>query len=254
MIKLPEIKTENDLFIFLLHIIQERFMENAILKGGMVLRLLGSTRKTLDLDYVFVPFKFKNEILQHVKVLFSEIEGITYRVTINSKAIRVNIEVGKLRSQIEINVAKELKTDVISTANLKEVTNSTSPRIIKIMSLDIALSDKLAAWNERRLLRDLYDIYYFLEVQNIIPDKKTLLNRLSNIQSKKPGLKKIKKVTLNEFIESLMKEVEALDQGKLEDELQGILDKTELIGLAYKIKDTLKRSIVKIDLLKWNAN
>lgn len=42
---------------------QEDFKNHAILKGGMVLKLLGSTRKTLDLDYTFVPFKSKKEIV-----------------------------------------------------------------------------------------------------------------------------------------------------------------------------------------------
>ena len=40
----------------------DEFGSGAILRGGMVLRLLDSPRLTNDLDYLFVPFKSKNEI------------------------------------------------------------------------------------------------------------------------------------------------------------------------------------------------
>ncbi|MBL6991512.1 MAG: nucleotidyl transferase AbiEii/AbiGii toxin family protein [Bacteriovoracaceae bacterium] len=249
MIELPDLKSDNDLFIFLLHTISERFRDHAILKGGMVLRLLGSKRQTLDLDYTFIPFTSKKEVQKKVAKLFSEIVGMDYKITTNSKAIKVNIAVNDLRSQVEINVAKQLKSDVISTSNLKDTSNPTTPRIIRIMSLDVALSHKLAAWNERHLNRDLYDIYYFLEVQNVTLDKKTLYARLKNIQSRRPELKKIKAMSLEDFLSSLKKTIDNLKQDDLESELLGILDDIELPGLSFKIKDSINRFITQMNTL-----
>ncbi len=42
--------------------ISQHFGKRAILRGGMVLRILGSPRYTNDLDYVFVPYKSKKDI------------------------------------------------------------------------------------------------------------------------------------------------------------------------------------------------
>ncbi len=241
MIELPNIKTETDLFYFLTHVIHSRFPKHAVLKGGMVLRLLGSKRQTLDLDYTFVPFASKKEILEDIKKLFSEISEIEYSIKTNSKAIRVNLIANNFRAQVEINVAKELKTDVVSTALFKDVTNPIQPRIIKIMSLDVALSHKLAAWNERRLFRDLYDVFYFLEVQGVTPDWDILDKRLSSIQSRRPEMKRIKSMTMDSFKKELKTVVDEFTQKDLEDELGGILNEIELTGLAFKMKDTFNR-------------
>jgi predicted nucleotidyltransferase component of viral defense system len=176
MIEMPELKTQDDLFLYLMHVIHEKYQDSAILKGGMVLRLLGSQRETLDLDYVFVPFCSKKEIFSSIEELFESIEDLKSTISMNSKAIRINIEYESLRAQVEINVSEKVKSTAISTANLKESHNPTSARIIKIMSLDVALANKMAAWNERRLLRDIFDIYYFLEVQNVLPDLEVLEN------------------------------------------------------------------------------
>ena len=244
MIDMPILKTDNDLFIFLLHLIHNRFPQNAILKGGMVLRLLGSKRRTLDLDYVFIPFTSKKDLAVDVENLFKEVVGLTFGITVNSKAIRVNISYENLRSQVEISVSQKVKSDIISTANLKDMSSSVSPRIIKIMSLDIALAHKLAAWNERRLFRDLYDAYYLLEVQMVSPDMETLVARLKKIESRLPKMKKIRAMSLSKFFGELRLEAAQLTQSDLDSELAGVLDEVELAGLAYKLKDCLNRLIL----------
>lgn len=246
MVNLPALKNNDQLFLFLLHIIAEKFEGQAVLKGGMVLRLLGSRRKTLDLDYTFVPYNSKNDILAPIKELFESIDGLSYEVKVNSKAIRVNLSVGELRSQIEINVAKELKTEAVSTSSLLDPSMAVVARVIKVMSLDVALANKLAAWNERRLLRDLYDIFYFLNTHKLQPDWNTLDNRLSKIESRIPKLRKIKKMSRLEFSDSLEKELEELTQSKLETELSGLLETVEMPGLAYKIKDVIGRFVLTI--------
>lgn len=244
MFKLPVLNNNDQFFVYLLHLITSEFGSEAVLKGGMVLRLLGSTRKTLDIDYTFVPYSSKKDILKRVEELFSRINEIDYHIKVNSKAIRINLSFNELRAQIEINVAKELKSEVISTASILDETMSLAPRIIKIMSLDIALANKLAAWNERRLLRDLYDIYYFLSVQKVEPDWDVLDNRLSNFESRIPKLKKIKKMSRSDLADNLEKELNVITQLNIEDELKGLIDSIEVPGLVFKFKDSLSRFLI----------
>ena len=45
-----------------LDLLAQRFGKRAVLRGGMVLRILGSPRFTNDLDYLFVPYKSKKDI------------------------------------------------------------------------------------------------------------------------------------------------------------------------------------------------
>lgn len=243
MIKLPQINTRDALFLYLIHLISDEFKDHAILKGGMVLRLFGSRRETIDIDYTFIPYKSKNDILNGIKILFSNIEGIHFKIKVHSKMIRVIVVVGKISVQVEINVAEKIKTDVISTASLKDSSNSTAPKIIKIISLDVALAHKLAAWNERRLSRDLYDVFYLYEIQNILPDQETLDLRLNSINSRLPALKKIKKMKLSNFLNLIKTHADQLNQADLGDELESLLDRTELAGLAMRMKNSLNKLV-----------
>ena len=243
MLKLPKIENRDTLFFFLIHIISDEFKGHAILKGGMVLRLLGSKRETIDLDYTMIPYKSKNDVLDDIKKLFTEIEGIDFEIKVHSKMIRVLVTASKINVQVEINVAQEIKIDVISTASLKDSINSTAPKIIKIMSLDVALAHKLAAWNERRLVRDLYDVFYLYEIQNIFPDKETINHRLDNINSRIPALKKIRKMTIKDFLKILKKDVDQLTQKNINSELESLLDETELSGLSMRMKNSINRLI-----------
>ncbi len=50
------IEKEQELLARVLDLITQKFDKKAILRGGMVLRILGSPRYTNDLDYLFVPY------------------------------------------------------------------------------------------------------------------------------------------------------------------------------------------------------
>lgn len=52
-------------------------------------------------------------------------------------------------------------------------------RIVRVMALDYALAHKLAAWNERRLLRDLYDGYFLAGRLGETPVREVLDQRLA---------------------------------------------------------------------------
>lgn len=53
------IAKEQALLAKVLDVFAQKFDKQAVLRGGMVLRILGSPRFTNDLDYVFVPYRSK---------------------------------------------------------------------------------------------------------------------------------------------------------------------------------------------------
>lgn len=227
--------TNDHLFIWLIHEIATEFKDHAILKGGMALALVDAPRKTIDLDYVFVPYKSKNEIKTKLITLVEKIEDAKISHSISSKNFKIIIKVYNAMAQVEVNVEMSCKSEPISTAALVKKTNQLA-RVVRVMSFDVALAHKLAAWNERRLYRDLYDIYFIFKRIGIKPDLEILKSRLQNIDSKVKELKGIKKMTLLEFKKIFLNEVSMLDQKDLNAELSLTLDKTELSGLALRIK------------------
>jgi len=49
-------KAHQELLAQILDLFAQRFDKHAVLRGGMVLCILGCERLTNDLDYVFIPF------------------------------------------------------------------------------------------------------------------------------------------------------------------------------------------------------
>jgi hypothetical protein len=56
------VEREQALIARVLDLFARRFDKRAVLRGGMVLRILGSPRFTNDLDYIFVPHLPPEEI------------------------------------------------------------------------------------------------------------------------------------------------------------------------------------------------
>ncbi len=248
-IPLPSELNEKSLMLWWMHRLAEEFSHQAILKGGMALALLNSPRKTNDLDYVFVPFRSKKDIEKKLRQVAKEIPEAKVTLSHHSKTLRIAISVDDLSIQIEANVALECESLVTTTASLAQSLNIL-PKPIRIMSLDVALAHKLAAWNERRLFRDLFDVYFLFEVQGEKPDLKTLVNRLSKIESRIPKNKGIKKLTVLSFSDLLEKELQKITQSDLEEELGGIIAPVELIGLQQRMKATLARLVHHLRLVK----
>ena len=174
---MPEISTVEGLMIFLINTFSEKFPQSAILKGGMSLRLLDCPRLTNDIDYVFVPYSSKKDILQGVLDVLDEIDGLTYEYTMNSKCLRIRIRYGELATQVEANVAKEYSATSISTAAISRQQGMLG-RIVQLASYDVSMANKLAAWNERALVRDLYDLYFYYTMVQVMPEMAVLEKRL----------------------------------------------------------------------------
>ncbi len=143
----PETVTQDSLFVWIMHRIQEVFQDHAVLKGGMALRLLDSPRSTNDLDYIFTPYASKKDILGDLKDIVDEIPDTKIDISLHSKSIRVNIFHSKVSTQIKADVDSACKSQAISTSFYARRVNEPA-RVIRIMDFSTALAHKLAAWNE----------------------------------------------------------------------------------------------------------
>ena len=175
---------EEALLLKVMDLFARKFDRKAVLRGGMSLRILGCERLTNDLDYVFIPFKSKKDIVEDVISALKEIDGAKIEYSLNSKCLRVVLKVGDASIQIEAKVAMEVPIQIISNKELA-LKFDLQPRLIPVVEYSVALANKLAAWNERRLIRDVYDIWFYLTM-GIYPDIKTLKERL-----KKPSYSKL---------------------------------------------------------------
>ena len=160
--------------------------------------------------------------------------------------MRVIVSAGKIRVQIELNVASECKTQELTTADLAR-THHLQGRIIRGMSLDAALAHTLAAWIERGLMRDLYDIYFIREILGIAPDLKILGDRLRKIRCQRRGKKGPKTMKIAQFAATLRKAAADIGPAALREELQDLLDAEELPGLDLKIRKALRTIAEELD-------
>lgn len=238
---------ENDdaLRVWLINIISESFPDNAILKGGMLLRLIDSPRYTNDIDYTFIPYSSKKDIIEPlIKFLSSqkEIDAVSY--SLNSKCLRIDIKSGEHSAVIEVNVEGKCPYSAISTGSVARTFGLTG-RVIKAMDFSYSMSNKLAAYLERDLMRDLYDCYFFHTFLKITPDYEQLKKRLSDIHyTKKNGRKK--SMTVKEFYVYLVSQSEKITEEKIK-ELEALLEKDELEGLYLKIRKSMIQIADKIE-------
>lgn len=243
-----EITSAEALMVWIMNRFSEVLGDHAVLKGGMVLRLLDSPRYTNDLDYVFVPFDSKKTIWPMIEKVLRELEGAEIKHEMNSKCLRVSVGYRGFSVQVESNVLSECKTQPMSTSSMSKIYNQL-PRVIRVMSFDWALANKLAAWNERELVRDLYDAYFLAGVLNESPDLEILKTRLSHSNytghARQKGLPK--SMSLAEFVIRLKTAVEILTPENIEQELRDTLSPVELAGLDKKMKVGLMKLVDRLD-------
>jgi hypothetical protein len=229
-----------------MNLFAEKFGSHAILKGGMQLRLVDCPRFTNDLDYIFIPFSSKNEIKDQILDALRQNPDFTVSYTIHSKCVRYLVALGSLKVQIEVTVALDCQSQEMSTSSLARLKNQQG-RIIRVMSFNSALAHKLAAWNERDLIRDLYDAYYLSVVLNASPDQNVLKQRLALVESRKKGIKKIS-MTLDDFIKKLEASAEGLTHELVEKELRDYMSTEEIAGLYIKMIGGIRKIIDSLRL------
>jgi hypothetical protein len=189
---------------------------------------------------VFVPYESKKDVREQVESVLGEIEGADVEIKLHSKKMRAEIHVDAVSIQLEINVAMGCNGISMSTGGFARQLGQPA-RIVRIMSPDSALSHKLAAWNERRLVRDLYDCYFFISRLNEKPDEDVLDRRLAHIVSRIPSLARRRTMTRIELAEELRTEAADLSQEGVAVELGGVLPEEEIAGLAIRIKSAVTR-------------
>jgi hypothetical protein len=231
-----------ELFAWVMHHFAAAFEHHAVLKGGMVLRLLDSPRSTTDLDYVFVPYDSKKEVQPQIAAVLSQLQDVQVDLQMHSRMLRASLRCGEAAIQVEVSVATECPSIPMATGAFARAAGQPS-QVIRVMRMDIALAHKIAAWNERRLARDLYDMYFLFGPTNIRPDELILGQRLDNVQSRLPALRKKKRMTRPELIAALESTVGRMNDRDLEAELGAILPKTELSSLCVRMTSQLCRLI-----------
>jgi predicted nucleotidyltransferase component of viral defense system len=238
--------TADALFLWVMHRFAEKFAEHAILRGGMALRLLDSPRMTTDVDYVFVPDPSKKDIRLEIETLLNEIDGARLQVELNSKVINIQLRVDEAAIQIEVSVSLASCSVPMSTGSLARELGQT-PRVVRVMRADWALAHKLAAWAERRLLRDLFDCYFFVARLKELPAAEVLDERLANFDSRLPRLRSKKTLSRMQLADGLRGALQELSDEQVEGQLAGLIAPEELAGLALRMRAALDR------LVEWLA-
>lgn len=243
---LPRPATQDGLFLWVLHRFAEVFADHAVLKGGIALRLFDCPRTTTDIDYVFVPFRSKNDIRARLESVLREIEGAEVAIATHSKMVRATLRVDGASIQVEATVDLQCLSTVAPTAGFATAQGQPS-RLVRVMALARALADKVAAWNERRLWRDLYDVYFLGVRLGVTPDWEALDRRLARIESRLPRLARRKKMTRGELAAELRLALDDLDEVALQNELAPILPASELAGLGPRIRSAVVRLAEQLD-------
>jgi predicted nucleotidyltransferase component of viral defense system len=235
------VEQEQELIARVLDRVSGTFGKRAVLRGGMVLRILGSPRLTNDLDYVFVPYESKKDIVSELVACLEGIEGVEICHSLNSKCLRIVLTTPEATIQVEAKVALAVRTSMAST-RLFSPRFSLPPRMVSITDHSVALADKMAAWNERRLIRDLYDLWFFLQM-GILPDKQTLEARL-----RKPDYSRLVKGTEHfggesaaDFYEFIRRHVSKLTDADIQESLSDYLPPEETEGLAMQFRAAIAK-------------
>ena len=220
----------------IMDVLAERFNKHAVLRGGMVLRLLGCERLTNDLDYVFVPYHSKKDVVDDVVTTLRKMEGMNVSHSLNSKCLRVVVSKEGVSAQIEIKTMMEVATQILSTKELASQYGF-PVRLVPVMDYAVALANKMAAWNERRLLRDIYDIWFFLKM-GVRPDADTLQSRLEDTAYSRLIKKgdRFQGKTVHDFCAFLNQTVQKLTEADVRAELSDYLPPSELPGLDMRFR------------------
>jgi len=239
--------TVDGLFLWVLHRFADAFADHAIVKGGIALRLLECPRSTTDIDYVFVPFDSKKDVAPRLEEILREIDDAEVDVQVHSKMIRARLRVDDAAIQVEVAVDRDCPSTALPTGALATSQGQPS-RLVRVVSTDVALASKLAAWNERRLLRDLYDVYFLVVRLGARPDRPTLEARLSKIESRLPALKRRRSMDLTTFVSELRSAVQGIDEDQVRQELAPVLPAEELPGLVPRIRSGVVRAIELLEV------
>jgi predicted nucleotidyltransferase component of viral defense system len=230
-------ESQEALLVWLIGFFGQKFHNHAILKGGMVLRLLDSPRSTNDADFVFVPYASRKDLQAQVGNALDGVPDLKWSDRLDSRAWRLRIRHGGQLAQVEITVAQECASFPVSTGPLARV-HGLPGNVVRVMDLPVALSNKLAAWNERRLWRDALDLWFLHSVRRTPLDYPTLDRRLDNVVVRKG---KPRRMTRQELAQALRSTASTITRESVARELADTLPPDDLVGIETRLSTALGR-------------
>ena len=239
-----------ELLVKLLGDLAAKYKTELVLKGGMLLRLLNSSRSTQDLDYFWIRSKKRTVFAEDLKIFLETLEGIAVSdVQINSRGIFLEILHRPTGQKAKIEVSVETsppskKPKPLSTVLLAKL-YSLPPQIVSTMDLSEAFAHKIAAALERNLARDLYDISQ-LELLTSF-DEGTLRKRLDHLAVARA---KPRRVEINEAMEMLTNKMATMTEKRMREELAATIPENHLPGLDFIIRAAVSRLIQKMAVLR----
>lgn len=223
-----------------IHHISSAFGPEAVLKGGMSLRMYGITRSTIDVDYCFQPHKRKRGFMDDLVRIAEELFDVPPVVTADSKKVQILGKRNGVDVIIEASAHSGFEPETIATTAVAREVNL-PPQLISVMPKSIAFAHKLGAWLDRRLARDLYDIHVYYSYLKAIPDPEILERRIVKPAYAK-GVKGRPVLTSKEdFLQFLSDQADQMHDQELEDDLRGIVDERERVGIGMQILSTLRK-------------
>ncbi len=238
-------KQREKLLLRIIHLISRKYKNKAVLKGGMLLRLLNSPRYTQDVDYIFTSKESRKIIATEINKLLLK-ENIQVKNTqLNSRGIVLETFVDDITALIEISVkdkpfvVPEQKSTFVLAHDLK-----LPPHVITVMSTAEAYAHKISASLERDSLRDLYDLSLYEPLTSF--DEKTLKARLESI-----SINRNKPISMNfkEAAHLLGEKANQLCADKLERELFGLVPDSFFQGGVDIIRSCVYRICQKMEYL-----
>jgi predicted nucleotidyltransferase component of viral defense system len=230
--------------LMVIQAISAQFGPTAVLKGGMALRLQGIPRSTIDADFTFKPFKGKTPFTSDLITLMNKICDKKVTHSSDSKKLQIVGIVQGTEVLIEASAhAQDFDPEPLDTTSLSNQ-HDLSPSIISIMPNSMGFSNKLGAWYDRRLSRDLYDIYIYYEILRSKPDLEILLQRIHKPNFTKLIKNKPSLVSIDAFLNFVAKECSEKGNLKIENELEGVIEERERRGIGTKIITTIRRMVL----------
>ncbi|MBU0506002.1 nucleotidyl transferase AbiEii/AbiGii toxin family protein [bacterium] len=234
---MDNINRKEKLLLKIIHLLSQKYKNKAILKGGMLLRLLNSPRHTQDVDYIFVDIDSRKIVAQEINKLLLKEKIQVKNTQLNSRGIIMEACEEDITALIEISVKdKPYATPEQKSTFVLANSFQLPAHVITVMSPAEAFAHKISACLERDSLRDFYDLSLFEPLTSF--DKKTLKARLTclAINRRKPI-----SITFKAAAKLLSEKTHKLTQDKLERELFGLIPEAFFQGGIDIIKSSVFR-------------
>lgn len=235
---MTDVEKREKLLLQILHLTSAKYKNQAVLKGGMALRLYNSPRYTQDIDFVMVTKTSRKIIAKEIEAALKREGDIEVVETkLNSRGIFMDVRAKGVLVQIEISVQKELHLppEAMTTAAIAAPLKMPA-QIITVMSRSESFSHKISACLERKTMRDLYDLSLY--EPNTGFDGETLKARLSKLAVDR---QKPESISFAEAASRLRKRIASLRQEDVTNELKGLVPEHYLMQSCEIIRNSVER-------------